>query len=489
MEHVDRLGPIRLDRLRRYWTDHRRTADNFNGTIARSTLAVILIAEGYASLSVEILALRRMVPFVGSTVLVTAILLSAYLAALAIGYERGGRLVARSTNRRLDLAKRLALAALLTTWWLSDYGTFLIFDVGQIMLPEWLYPPTAAITAYSVFCIAPIGWLLAEAILLAHGCAPARDPSQRAGNIFAWSTVGNVGGALITAFVVLTFLGTAWACLIVAACLLAAAVLASPRGLTVNILILVAAVQGTNLWIEATVFTKRNAYADYIVDTSENEQRTLVMNRQGASADSPGGIGFPVVEWVEEQICQRHEPEVLGIGGAGRTLGQGRECQADITFVDIDRQQEALSLQLLHDVPAGPLIAADGRAYLRTSGNMWDVIFLDAFSHGSSVPIHLTTREFFAAVREHLTKDGAFYANIVTVADDFRFRTRLDRTIRSVFADCSTRSTAIEVRKRWHAILDEPANLLYRCTRSDLDGDRTVYTDSIPKTNFDRGQR
>ena len=57
-------------------------------------LGFILLAEGWASLGTEILALRRLTPWAGSSVDVTSILLAVYLAALAAGYRRGGRLAA-----------------------------------------------------------------------------------------------------------------------------------------------------------------------------------------------------------------------------------------------------------------------------------------------------------------------------------------------------------------------------------------------------------
>ena len=45
--------------------------------------------------------------------------------------------------------------------------------------------------------------------LLAHACAPGRNPSETAGGIFALSTAGNVLGALLTTFLLLPGLGTA----------------------------------------------------------------------------------------------------------------------------------------------------------------------------------------------------------------------------------------------------------------------------------------
>ena len=51
-------------------------------TLPPIALGAILLAEGWASLGTEILALRRMVPWAGSSVDVTSVLLAVYLAAL-----------------------------------------------------------------------------------------------------------------------------------------------------------------------------------------------------------------------------------------------------------------------------------------------------------------------------------------------------------------------------------------------------------------------
>ena len=91
-------------------------------------VGAILLAEGYASLAAEILALRRMVPFAGSAVSVTAVLLAVYLAALAGGYRRGGRL-ACCGDPRPRLAIRLSAAAAWAAFWLSGAGTLLAFGL------------------------------------------------------------------------------------------------------------------------------------------------------------------------------------------------------------------------------------------------------------------------------------------------------------------------------------------------------------------------
>ena len=147
-------------------------------------VGAILLAEGYASLAAEILALRRMVPWAGSAVSVTAVLLAVYLAALAGGYRRGGRL-ARCADPRPSLAIRLAAAAAWAAFWLSGAGTLLACG-----LPV---PAMAQVTVYCVLGIAPIGWLLAECILFALACSARTDAARAAGGVFALSTFGNVG--------------------------------------------------------------------------------------------------------------------------------------------------------------------------------------------------------------------------------------------------------------------------------------------------------
>lgn len=53
----------------------------------------------------------------------------------------------------------------------------------------------------------------------------------------------------------------------------------------------------------------------------------------------------------------------------------------------------------------------DGRAFIERSKEKYDLIFLDAFS-ATSIPYHLTTREFLQAVRERLAEGGVVCANL-----------------------------------------------------------------------------
>ncbi|MBP8923277.1 MAG: methyltransferase type 12, partial [Thauera sp.] len=54
-------------------------------------LFALVFVEGFVSLGAEIVALRRLVPHVGSAITVTAPTIGFFLLALALGYQAGGR--------------------------------------------------------------------------------------------------------------------------------------------------------------------------------------------------------------------------------------------------------------------------------------------------------------------------------------------------------------------------------------------------------------
>lgn len=461
-----------------------RMGDVLRGRSALSpaALGAILVAEGYASLATEILALRRMVPWAGSAVSVTAVLLAVYLAALAGGYRRGG-LLARRGDPRSRLAARLSGAGALAAFWLSDIGTLAAFG-----LPV---PPLAQVAAYSILGIAPVGWLLAESVLLAHACAPPREPSETAGGIFALSTAGNVFGALLTTFVLLRLLGTAAAAIVLVASLFLAASIAGLRGIPVAAAAAMAIFPALDLWIEATQYVERNAYADYRIVELPDGGRMLDVSGQGASRHDAESRGWDYAERIERTLCEAGERHVLVLGAAGMTLGKGAPCALDVTFVDIDPAQERIAELFLRARPgkAGTFRAADARAFLRGDAGGWEAIVVDTYSNSRTLPQHLLTAEFYRLARSRLEDSGSLYINHLTWPDDALFRTRAERTVRSVFADCSAWPVGIEQGRGWHEALAGSGNLLFRCRKSGLDGDRAIYSDAVPRADLDRALR
>ena len=121
---------------------------------------------------------------------------------------------------------------------------------------------------------------------------------------------------------------------------------------------------------------------------------------------------------------------IIGLGSSVGVLGLAHHVpQASITVVDIDREVEAavrehvplarwLETQKTADgSPRLRLVAQDARQYIRfevkREGKPYDLIILDAYTAGSTIPSHLMTREFFAECKDALTPSGLVLGNII----------------------------------------------------------------------------
>ena len=463
----------------------------------------ILLAEGYASLSAEVMALRMMVAHAGTGVITTSILLAAYLTALGIGYARGERLarrtIARGGRLREKIGFRLAAAAAWTALWISDIGRIAAFEgtaaFGDMpmLVNVGIYSTGASIT----------GYLLAQTVCLVHYARQPRQPpapsarpadpsadaqaAQPARIAPAWtiSTIGNVIGTLVTSMVILTVWGVAAALGSIAALLLLATLMTRPRKLPATSMTAAALLIAVVVVIDIETYIDRTAYADYIVthETPESDARLLVINNSRASRDDPAGTGWSYIEWTETDFCESGGGRILVLGAAGRTFGRGvdeAECRIEPLFIDIDGAQETLSKEFLHGEPPGPLTVDDARRYLAGQAG-WDAILADAYNRTDQISDHLVTREFFQATRNALKNDGLLYVNIITRPDDgnLRYETRVDRTIRSVYAHCR-QNAAGDAERPW-------SNSVYRCRRSTIDGDSVIYSDMRVSAEIDTG--
>jgi spermidine synthase len=82
-------------------------------------------------------------------------------------------------------------------------------------------------------------------------------------------------------------------------------------------------------------------------------------------------------------------------------------------------------------------VAQDGRYFLTNSERQYDVIAIDAY-RPPYIPFHLTTREFFAQVREHLTHDGVVAINVGRTLTDWSLVEVLASTLKAEFPNVYT---------------------------------------------------
>ncbi|MDX6380849.1 MAG: hypothetical protein QOI57_1873 [Rubrobacteraceae bacterium] len=77
---------------------------------------------------------------------------------------------------------------------------------------------------------------------------------------------------------------------------------------------------------------------------------------------------------------------------------------------------------------------ADGCYFLRTTGEKYDLIVIDAYRQ-EKIPFYLATKEFFEGVRQHLSERGIVVINVFHSEDDSRVPDAIAKTMNVVFSN------------------------------------------------------
>ena len=132
---------------------------------------------------------------------------------------------------------------------------------------------------------------------------------------------------------------------------------------------------------------------------------------------------------------------MVGLGGGSTQRSyQHYYTNVMVDTVELDPAVVNVAKTYFHvtETPMHKIHIQDGRVFLRRTTNIYDVILMDAYSttrYGSSIPPHLTTKEFFTVARNHLTTNGVMAYNIIGTIKDWNadFVGGLFRTMREVF--------------------------------------------------------
>jgi len=171
-----------------------------------------------------------------------------------------------------------------------------------------------------------------------------------------------------------------------------------------------------------TLYERDSAY-HHILVKDEGNYRILYFDNSTESRmalDDPYGGAFEYTEYFHIPfLFNENIRQVLCIGLGGGSIPKQfvhdyPNVQVDV--VDVDKHVIEVAKKFFQVQP-GPrlnLIESDGRVYIRRTRKIYDVIMLDAYTtnrYGSTVPFHLTTREFFEQVAEHLSPNGIVVYN------------------------------------------------------------------------------
>ncbi|WP_420636220.1 fused MFS/spermidine synthase [Candidatus Palauibacter sp.] len=422
--------------------------------------ALILLAEGFASLGCELLALRKLIPVSGAGLQTNSVLIGCWLALLAWGYWRGGHALAAGRDERGRVLWCFTASAIV------GFGA-LALDTFQ-MTTSWGLPIWASLAVCSL-AASTIARFCGEIVARVPRCG---WPGWTTSRVLFFSTLGSALAALALPLALMPFLGlSATVTLLVA--VLAAGGFATGRrlefGSGYRAASLAAALAAASYASASqSFFLSRTAYADYHVyegPPAPEGSVGLAVNNSLASLHAPDGTGHAYVERLEAWLCEQGRDErILVIGAAGMTLGLGAPCELDITFSDIDPEQPRIAERWLGEPRGAPFLGLPAfRVLHEAAGVRWNTIVADAYTVGNMIPEHLLTLEFHQAVRRRLADGGMAVYNFIETGVK-TVETRRMRTLHAVWADC----WRLDGRRR--------GNSLVVCAKSELDGDRVVYS-------------
>jgi len=410
----------------------------------------VAFAEGFSTLAVEVIAIRLAVPVVGSSIVLTGVMLGVVLFALSAGYWRGGALSARwnPEQTRGALSRNLLLAALL-------YGA-VAFPVEAIALAkflDWELPlPLAIGLAAVVLLLLPI-YLASQTVpMLAELTNVDGHAGRASGKVLFFSTIGSVAGGIVTPVWLFPSIGVVRTTCVVCGVLAAAALAMTARTAAFKRIAAFGAGAAALVAGASALAAPRHQLFSFdseyqtirIVESPAEDgrmERVLMVGGGRASAiyKDTGETSSAYARAALQALQESGADSLLVIGAAGFNLPRDAAAiphMSVIDAVDVDPAMRTIAeQQFLHQpLPAKirflPFSARYAARKLHRDGRHYGFTFLDAY-FGQGIPEELLTLEFFEDIRQLSDKT---VANVITDRDlDTDFSHNLQATFREAF--------------------------------------------------------
>ena len=427
--------------------------------VKRTLLLIAVFVGGMTSLGVELTAARLLDPFFGNSLIIWAVLIGMVLLYLTVGYYIGGKWADRKPYYRILYQ--------ITVW-----SAFLIGVIPFVARPVLLWSVqgfaqySAGILAGSLLGVVALfsvpitllGFVSPFAIRLSMEEEDVASSGHVAGGLYALSTVGSLVGTFLPVLVLIPNIGTRNTFMFFSFSLLAVSLaglfmelkaralpyLLMPAALILLILFLPGGIIKPVEYGEL-LYETESAY-NYIQVVEWGDEVWLKLNEgQGIHSiydpDSVlvGGIWdyFLIAPYFNNPPYTADQVGSLALVGsaAGTVPKQYTAVYGSIPIDGAEIDPEIIRVGREYFDMTEPnfnAVAQDGRYFLVNSPEKYDVIAIDAY-RPPYIPFHLTTREFFRQVRDHLTENGVVAINVGRTRTDWSLVEVLASTLKAEF--------------------------------------------------------
>lgn len=437
------------------------------GQVIRTRVLWLIGLSGLTALGAQVVWTRLLSLYFGGTVYTFSVILAVFLVGLGLGSMAGTKLA--HTGRRLVLILGATQLLLVPAIWWAQFAIqdiihnlffFGIQPGSVVQTSNWIAKSfNDIVVAAVVLAPATILWGASFPLALVLASGAGRDPGHFTGQVYAANTLGAVVGALAWSMVFVPFVGTrsAQQALMIFA-LFAVAMLWMPRaikqqseqagsphfatvfGVVLAAVGLVVLLPASNTDLMAYGRLQKNWGKAEYVEIGEGVNSTVIVSRGTMKVISRGKVKT-VGDWKQLHVAGKvvassqppdmrlqrqlgHLPALvhenpksaLIIGfGAGVTSGVFTRYPSIERIVIVEIEPEVLRLSSKHfreenyDVvndPRTKIYIDDGRHYLATTDEKFDIITTDPIHPWMKGAASLYTSEFYELVKERLNPGG-----------------------------------------------------------------------------------
>jgi len=415
----------------------RPRAAERDGREVRVLAAVIAFISGFVILSCEVLWTRLFTTFLSGNALVFATILTAVLAGLAVG----GFVASYAVERTRNVAALLGVVQLTGAAALIMLVVFLP-RVGELF--SWAYsgggPLRPFVTLFAMLALPCAVMGITFPTLINWFTGRAETVGADVGTLYAVNTVGAVLGSVVSGFVLIDVLGVNVSLVVMAAVYCGASVfLFTARGARLVAGAMVAGCMA--LLLLPTVREPRYWYNGGFRELKQIPRENTVFFEEGVSASvgvaSFGKTRYLTVNGIIVAQTTEHDlwdllskahlpmlihpnPRNVALVGLGAGVSLGATAKYDVDVLDcIEISPEVVrACPVFDNVNQGclddarlNLVVNDGRHYLMTTENSYDVINVDPIDPPVCA---LYTQDFFQVCHDRL-RDGGLMVQWVPV--------------------------------------------------------------------------
>lgn len=411
---------------------------------------------GMSVMGVELSISRLLAPTFGTSQIIWTVIIGLIMISLSIGNILGGR----SADKNNSLNKLYLIIWGAALWiavipFIGNYVVLAITGLLALFISNDLLVTGTAISCLVLFSAPLIGLGMVSPYLVKQGVTDLENAGKTTGKIYAANTIGSIIGTFLPTFVTIPYIGTKKSFLLFSLILNLICLsyflikkIKMVRVIVSSILILVLVflpLSNSYAFWKDCIYEGESVY-NYL-QVSEDDESVYLSTNVAFGVQSVyrkdnklSGLYYDYA-LMAPQFLKDFNPDknldllILG-NGTGTYAKQSKLYYKSVKTdaVEIDSKIVELSRKYFGVTEdEATVYETDGRTFLSDKNcKQYDVIMVDAY-HDITIPFHMTTREFFTEVSDHLKPGGIIILNInMKSKGDNPINQYLSQTVKSV---------------------------------------------------------